>query len=158
MGDNLSGSAWSVFSAMSNFFWGNGRPMNVDIKNIGLNIQAHKIPGFQNEISSYSNPGIYNLSYKFAYNTGNDSVVAGLYLGNITLNMTGTFTRNTDGTWILNANVRGFQDTYDFNASSHRSTVNENLTTAWRYLENMFKGKPFQININGNYPLKLSGK
>jgi hypothetical protein len=158
MGDQLSGSMWSPFSAMANFLWGNGRPMNVDINKIGLNLQPAGINGFQDQLASMSAPGVYNFTHQFAYNTGNDSVAANLYLGNITLKIEGTLNRAADGTWTLNANVRGFQDTYDFNASTHRTKAAEQLTTAGRFLESLTGGSmPFPININGDLPVTMSG-
>lgn len=159
MGDQLSGSLWSPFSAMANFLWGNGRPMNVDINKIGLNLQPAGINGFQDQLASMSAPGTYNFTHQFAYNTGNDSVAANLYLGNITLKIEGTLNRAADGTWTLNANVRGFQDTYDFNASTHRTKAAEQLTTAGRFLQSLTGGSvPFPININGDLPVTMSGQ
>ncbi|MGC0793598.1 lipid II-degrading bacteriocin [Pantoea agglomerans] len=159
MGDQLSGSMWSPFSAIANFLWGNGRPMNVDINKIGLNLQPAGINGFQDQLASMSAPGVYNFTHQFAYNTGNDSAAANLYLGNITLKIEGTLNRAADGTWTLNANVRGFQDTYDFNASTHRTKAAEQLTTAGRFLESLTGGSmPFPININGDLPVTMSGQ
>ncbi|WP_289368053.1 lipid II-degrading bacteriocin [Pantoea stewartii] len=158
MGDQLSGTLWSPFSAMANFLWGNGRTMNVDINRIGLNLQPAGINGFQDKLASMSAPGIYNFTHQFAYNTGNDSVAANLYLGNITLKIEGTLNRAADGTWTLSANARGFQDTYDFNASTHRTIAAEQLTTAGRFLQSLTSGsKPFPININGDLPVTMSG-
>lgn len=159
MGDQLSGSLWSPFTAMANFLWGNGRPMNVDINKIGLNLQPAGITGFQDQLASMSAPGVYNFTHQFAYNTGNDSVAANLYLGNITLKIEGTLNRAADGTWTLNANVRGFQDTYDFNASTHRTKAAEQLTAAGRLLQSLTGGSmPFPININGDLPVTMSGQ
>ena len=159
MGDKLSGSLWSPFSAMANFLWGNGRPMNVDINKIGLNLQPAGINGFQDKLASMSAPGVYNFTHQFAYNTGNDSVAANLYLGNITLKIEGTFNRAADGTWTLSANAKGFQDTYDFNASTHRTKAAEQLTTAGRFLQSLTGGSmPFPININGDLPVTMSGR
>lgn len=158
MNNQLSGSVWSAFAAMGNFLWGNGRTMNVDINKIGLNLQPAGITGFQNQIASMSAPGVYNFSHQFAYNTGNDSVAANLYLGNVTLRIEGTFNRAADGTWTLSGNARGFQDTYDFNASTHRTASAEQLTAAGRYLQGLTSGsKSFPININGSLPVNMSG-
>ena len=159
MGEQLSGTLWSPFSAMANFLWGDGRPMNIDINRIGLNLQPAGIKGFQDQLASMSAPGIYNFTHQFSYDTGNDSVAANLYLGNVTLKMEGTLNRAEGGTWTINANVRGFQDTYDFNASTHRTKAAEQLTTAGRFLESLAPGsKPFPININGDLPLTMSGQ
>lgn len=158
MSDQLSGGPYSVVSALANFFWGNGRTMNVDINKIGLQLSPQKIVGFNDKLMSMSAAGSYNFSHKFAYDTGIDSVVSNYYLGNITLQLDGTLTRQPSGEWIFNGQVRGYQDKYDFGASSHRTKTNEDMTTIGRFLGNHFSGVEYPININGQINnVKFSG-
>lgn len=158
MNNKLSGGPYSVVSALANFLWGNGREMDIDIGNIGLTLTPDKINGFNDEVMSMSAPGNYNFDYKFAYNTGMDNISSGLYLGNITLKMEGTFTRLESGEWSFIGNIRGFQDTYDFNPSTHRTRIAEALTTIGNFLGKNFNGKEYKININGEITnIKLSG-
>jgi len=72
--------------------------------------------------------------------------------------MEGKFTRKESGEWLFVGNVRSFQDTYDFNPSTHRSRVGEALTTIGNFLGKTFNGKDYKININGQLTnIKLSG-
>lgn len=149
MSDQLSGGPYSVVSALANFFWGNGRPMNVDINKIGLELAPQKIAGFNDQLMAMSAPGSYNFSLKFAYDTGIDSLVSNYYLGNVTLQMEGTLNRDASGQWTFNGVVRGYQDKYDFNASTHRTKTNEDMTTIGNFLGQHFQGVDYPINING---------
>lgn len=159
MSDQLSGGPYSVVSALANFFWGNGRPMNVDINNIGLQLAPQKIAGFNDQLMAMSAPGSYNFSLKFAYDTGVDSLVSNYYLGNITLQMEGTLNRDASGQWTFNGVVRGYQDTYDFNTSTHRTKTNEDMTTIGNFLGQQFQGVNYPININGQLDgISLSGQ
>ncbi|MDI3441012.1 lipid II-degrading bacteriocin [Erwinia sp. V90_4] len=158
MNDRLSGGPYSVVSALANFLWGNGRTMDTEIGSLGLKLTPDRIKDFDNEIMSMSAPGVYNFNYKFSYDTGLDNISAGLYLGYINLRMEGKFTRKESGEWLFVGNVRSFQDTYDFNPSTHRSLVGEALTTIGNFLGKTFNGKDYKININGQLTnIKLSG-
>jgi hypothetical protein len=155
MNAKLSGTPWSVPAAMANYLFGNGRPMDMDINAIGLKINQSNITGFQEKIAAFGQPGVYPLSHNFAYNTMNDNVSSGLILGNVTLKIEGNFTRSNSGQWQFNGVIRGFQDTYDFNKSNHRSDSAEQLTTIGRYLGEKFSGTQYPININGEIPIVL---
>lgn len=92
----------------------------------------------------------------FSYNTAGSNTWLGLTLGNITLQADGVFTRNETDVWGFDGVIRAHTpDYYNFNASSHRTPVAEYMTTIGRYLGEVFEGKPFYIEINGEVPIKF---
>lgn len=153
----LSNSPYAIAAALSNFLWGNGRAMSVDINYLSLQyIHSGNIPGFNERMNTIGNPGRYNLTFSFPYNTASSNVFMPLILGNITLQLDGTFTRNATGSWAFDGVVRAqAPDLYDFNASTHRSKVNEDLTTIGRWMGERFHGVPYEIQINGETAVKF---
>lgn len=153
----LSNSPYAIAAALSNFLWGNGRTMSVDISTLSLQfIQAGNIPGFNERMNSIGSPGRHNLTFAFPYNTASSNVFMPYILGNITLQLDGAFTRNATGTWSFNGVVRAqVPDLYDFNASTHRSKTNEDLTTIGRWMGERFHGVPYKIEINGETAVKF---
>ena len=149
----LSGGTFTPVKAFTHYLWGKGERLSVNINNIGLNIRAHQIPLLANTIISTRAPGSYHLSDpKVAYNTFDASSITGAYLGRITLKVEGDFTRSENGSWIFDGVVRGYTDTFDFNASN-RTPILETLTTAGR----LFSGTPYEIDISGEHRIKLTG-
>ncbi|MDH2066878.1 lipid II-degrading bacteriocin [Pantoea sp. GD03673] len=153
----LSNSPYAIATALSNFLWGNGRTMSVDISTLSLQfIQAGNIPGFSDRMNAIGNPGRHNLTFSFPYNTASSNVFMPYILGNITLQLDGTFTRNATGSWSFEGVVRAqAPDLYDFNASTHRSKTNEDLTTIGRWMGERFNGVPYKIEINGETAVKF---
>ncbi|MNQ96328.1 Colicin-M [compost metagenome] len=149
----LSGGTFTPVKAFTHYLWGNGEKLSVDINNIGLDIKAHNIPLLANSIANTKSAGTYNLSDpKVPYNTFDDSPITGIYLGRITLKVEGDFTRGENGSWVFEGTVKGYTDTFDFNASD-RTPLLENLTTAGR----LFTGTAYEIDISGEHKIKLSG-
>jgi hypothetical protein len=153
----LSNSPYAIAAALSNFLWGNGRTMSVDTGALSLQfIQAGNIPGFNERMNAIGNPGRHDLTFSFPYNTASSNVFMPYILGNITLQLDGTFTRNATGTWSFDGVVRAqAPDLYDFNASTHRSKTNEDLTTIGRWMGERFNGVPYKIEINGETAVKF---
>lgn len=151
--NELSGGTFTPVKAFSHYLWGKGEKLRVDINNIGLNIQANEIPLLAATIASTREAGTYHLSDpKVPYATIHDSKLTGAYLGRITLKVEGDFTRDRNGYWLFEGNVRAYTDTYDFD-ESNRSTLLEILTTAGR----LFSGASYEIDISGEHEIRLSG-
>lgn len=149
----LSGGTFSPIKAFTHYLWGNGEKLSVNINNIGLNIRAQDIPLLVSTIASTREAGTYFLSDpKVAYNTFDDSVITGAYLGRITLKIEGNFTRDENSAWTFDGIVRAYTDKFDFDASN-RAPVLESLTTAGR----LFSGYPYEIDIAGESKITLNG-
>nr|WP_269137437.1 lipid II-degrading bacteriocin [Pseudomonas sp. PGPR40] len=145
--------ALSPVKALGHYLWGNGQTLEVDINTIGLNIIEHKLPLLRQAIENTKSPGAYHLvDPRIEYNTFDDSVATGAYLGRITLNMAGDFTRSHDGAWRFIGTIKAYHDRYDFNASN-RPRALEELTTAGRALP----GKSYEIDISGEHKIHLVG-
>jgi len=154
--DKLYANPYSVVSALSNYLWGNGRTMNIDIKDMGLALKPQNIPGFMDRVNAIGTPGHHTITMPFAYSTASSNIYLGYILGNITLQADGTMTRAASGGWEFQGTIRAYKpDTYNFDASTHRSKVAEAMTTVGRYLGKSYSGKPFKININGQIPIKM---
>lgn len=149
----LSGGTFSPVKALGHYLWGNGEKLEVDINTIGLNIREYKIPLLRQTIENTRTPGTYHLlDPKVEYNTFDDSIATGSYLGRITLKVEGDFTRNADNSWQFIGVAKAYHDRYDFNASN-RPRALEELTTAGRALP----GKSYDIDISGEHTIHLTG-
>ncbi|NIG17451.1 lipid II-degrading bacteriocin [Pantoea sp. Al-1710] len=153
----LGNSPYAIASAFGNFLWGNGQSMSVDINTLALQfLTADKIPGFNSRMNAIGAPGTYNMTFAFPYDTGRSNYVMEYILGNITLQMDGVFTRNATGSWAFDGVIRAqVPDKYDFDASTHRTKTNEDLTTIGRWMGERFKGVPYKIEINGQTHVKF---
>ncbi|RON17664.1 hypothetical protein BK660_23730 [Pseudomonas brassicacearum] len=149
----LSGGTFSPVKALGHYLWGKGEKLEVDINTIGLNVLEHKLPLLRQAIENTKSPGVYHLiDPRVAYNTFDDSIATGAYLGRITLNMSGDFTRSDDGSWRFVGVIKAYHDRYDFNASN-RPRALEELTTAGRALP----GTSYDIDISGEHKVHLVG-
>ena len=150
----LSGGTFTPIKAFSHYLWGNGQKLSVNINNIDLKIQTYDIPLLASSITNIREPGTYFISEpKVTYNTFDDSIITGAYLGRITLKIEGSFTRNENSTWVFDGVVKAYTDTFDFDASN-RAPILETLTTAGR----LFSGTTYEIEIFGEYKVTLTGE
>jgi hypothetical protein len=150
----LSGGTFTPIKAFSHYLWGQGQKLSVSINNIGLNIGTSDFQLLASSIASTREPGTYFLSDpRVTYNTFDDSIITGAYLGRITLKIEGHFTRNENSTWIFDGVVKAYTDTFDFDASN-RAPVLETLTTAGR----LFSGTSYEIEISGEHKITLTGE
>ena len=76
-------------------------------------------------------------------------------LGDITLRLNGTLSVKKDCTFSFSGNIRAFDDTYDFNASTHRGWFGEALTWFGR---TRVEGTAYQIQIRGEKQINQTGK
>lgn len=148
----LSGDSFSSAKAFAHYLWGDGQNLNVNINTIGLNIKASEIPLLTQTVRSNTEVGSVHIVSNVAYNTSNDSLKTGLYLGNITLKVEGDFNKQANGAWTFEGVARGYQDKYDFNEAT-RGFVGESLTTFGR----MATGTPYNIDITGESKISLVG-
>ncbi len=150
--NTLSGDSFSAAKAFAHYLWGDGQNLNVNINNIGLNIKASEIPLLTQTVRSNTEIGSVHISSNVAYNTSNDSLKTGLYLGNITLKVEGDFNKQANGAWTFDGVAKGYQDKYDFNEAT-RGFVGETLTSFGR----VASGTTYNIDITGESKISLVG-
>jgi hypothetical protein len=100
-------------------------------------------------------PGTYQIKWSnsndnLPFSTSGDQA---LFLGNISLKLTGTLIIKADKSWSFNGTLKSFDDLYDFNKSTHRGFIGECLTAMGRNT----KGKPFWIEIRGSKKISEKG-
>ena len=78
------------------------------------------------------------------------------YLGCCTWSLRPPTLHKTGGGQITFDGVaRAYHDTYDFNASAHRSEIGEKATAGGRQLDRIIKGTPYEIIIEGELPINI---
>jgi len=117
------------------------------------------MPGVQTGITNAlrQGPGTYPISgYAVTTAIGEDAGV----IGDFTLLFRGTVTVQSDGSYIIDGDLRG-RDTYDFNNSTHRTLFAEGLTRLERITHP--NAVPYTIYMRGSpytapFPAKGQGK
>lgn len=151
----LSGDVLTPFSAWSHYMEGNGADVTTRLDRPGLNLSGAKIPALENAFANAmvgSSP--INIA-KVPYNTKQDSWITWTWLGHITLKIEGIVHKRHDGGVSFSGVARAYNDTYDFNASTHRLELGEAATAGGLYLGGT-KGKPYQIVIQGEVPISIN--
>lgn len=151
----FSGGAFTPFKAIQHWLLGNGNTASVQISRIGINPTPDKIPDLMAIINT-AGIGETTVNLSTSYYTGQDSFIPRIYLGTITLNITGKVIRNTSGTVSFSGVVKAFSDRYDANASSHRTGFDEAATTALREVGRVANAKDYAIQINGELPISYA--
>lgn len=155
--DEFSGNWATPMAALNHYLFGDGKEMNVSIANLGLDIKPEEISVAGHQpmdelINDNSFVGTKSVVIeKFAYDTYDDSVTTGNYLGNISLKLEGEFSRYSDGSWEFVGEARSYKDIYDFNASTHRDWWAEELTNI---VDEHFSGNAYFIDIQGSLPVE----
>lgn len=150
----LSGGVLTPFSAWSHYLDGNGADVVTRLDRLGLNLSAAKIPALESAFdSAMIGSSVVHLQ-KIPYDTMQDSWITGIWLGHISLRIEGVVHKNRDGSLTFNGVARAYHDTYDFNASIHRSKLGEAATAGGKYLGSA-RGKPYQVIIQGELPISI---
>jgi hypothetical protein len=151
----LSGGILTPFAAWSHYLDGSGADVVTNLNRLGLNLSVTKIPALESAFDSavIGTSPVY-LSH-VVYSTRQDSHITWAWLGHITLKIEGTVHKGQDGRISFDGAARAYHDTYDFNASTHRSEIGEAATTAARLLDNIKKGKSYQVIIQGEQPISI---
>lgn len=134
---------------------GSGADVSTNLNRLGLNLSVTKIPALESVFSSAIIGTSPVYLPKVAYNTGQDSHTTWAWLGNITLKIEGAVHKDHSGRISFDGVARAYNDTYDFNASTHRSEIGEKATAGGRLLDGIVKGKPYQIIIHGELPIVI---
>lgn len=151
--NQLSGKSTTPVVALAHYLWGEGSPRSVNLSNVGFKISPSEIPAITDIVKS-GVIGTFPISAKFNRDTAQDNIIAAAYLGTITMKTEGTLTIANNGSWAYNGVVRAYNDSFDFNLSTHRGPIAESLTR----LGSLFSGKSYEIAIPGQIQIKGSGK
>ena len=151
----LSGGILTPFAAWSHYLEGSGADVATHLSRLGLNLSVTKIPALESAFASaIVGTSPVNLP-SVSYNTRQDSYITWAWLGHFTLKIEGAVHKSHDGRVSFDGVARAYHDTYDFNASTHRSEIGETATAGARLLDNIKKGKPYQVIIQGELPISI---
>jgi len=151
----FSGGIFTPFKAFSHWLLGKGKPANVRLDRIGISPTPSNIPDLMAIINT-AGVGVTSVNLKIPYSTAQDSNVARIYLGNITLQITGDVTRYASGTLKFAGKIKAYSDRYDANASSHRASFDEQATSALREVGRVANARDYEIRITGELPINFS--
>lgn len=151
----LSGGVLTPFAAWSHYMTGGGAAVTTNLNRLGLKLSSTKIPALESLFAA-AIVGTSPVSLqRVVYNTGLDSHITWAWLGHITLKIEGTLHKTGGGQITFDGVARAYHDTYDFNASTHRSEIGEKATAGGRQLDRIIKGTPYEIIIEGELPINI---
>ncbi|BBH32972.1 colicin M-like protein [Pseudomonas sp. St290] len=151
----FSGGVFTPFRAFGHWLLGKGKPASVRLDRVGISPTPNKIPDLMAIINT-AGVGVTTINLKVPYSTAQDSNVARIYLGNITLQIKGEVIRYTSGNLKFAGTVKAYSDRYDANASSHRAAFDEGATTALREVGRVARAQDYEIRITGELPINFS--
>lgn len=151
----FSGGIFTPFKAFGHWLLGKGKPASVRLERVGISPTPSKIPELMAIINT-AGIGVTTVNMKVPYSTAQDSNVARIYLGNITLQITGDVTRYTSGILKFSGKIKAYSDRYDANASSHRAAFDEGATSALREVGRVANAQDYEIRIIGELPINFS--
>lgn len=154
--NELSGDIFSPLKALAHAISGEGTPLHVKIEKIGINPTPNNIPTLRSLLENAHIGSSPIFLEKVGYNSGADSSIAGAYLGNITLKISGIVHKSDSKHFTFTGEARAYHDIYDADASSHRSWLAETSTTVLRAIMDSEQSKPYEIVISGSLPLHYS--
>lgn len=136
--------------ALAHYLGGSGTALSMQFNEINTSsVRVTRFLQVQSELKRGCGNRTVRIDSRSSYSTSGD---AALTVGGITLRLQGTLTI-CGCNWSFEGNLRSFDDTYDFNPSTHRSLLGELLTT----VGNNLPGKTYTINILGEKPVSTSG-
>jgi len=143
------------------YYWlfGGGEKRQVHIQSLNLQFLPADFPSVLKAVAD-NGPGSYAISDKGYYNTfgpGYMTSFAGLLIGRVVTDYTGTLVIKADGGYDFKGSLTIRPDIFDANPSN-RPPVQEALTTALRYLGDKFDHADYQIEILGSQNISFSGK
>ncbi|MHC8303032.1 lipid II-degrading bacteriocin [Pseudomonas sp. ZS1P83] len=145
----LSGGALTPVAALGHFLYGNGAAAETNINSLGLNLSRTSIPMLENALATAPVGRTVIALDKVPYNTSSDSWMTASWLGNITLKIEGTIIKQDNGKLFFQGGARAYNDIYDANPSTFRSSVGENATSVLAAVEKYLNAKPYEIAIQG---------
>jgi hypothetical protein len=132
-----------------------GTPLSVNFKDVSVAPRATDFPDIK-ALVSQGKPGTYSVrSQKSVSASGFDHI----RYGNIDVETVGKLTINKDGTWKYTGKLASARnDTFNCDASTHRSPAEEFATTACRKLGEKIGSKSFKLQFSGEQDYSDSGR
>ena len=145
----LSGGLLTVFAAFGHFLFGKGATAETNINSLGLKLSSTTIPMLESALINAPTGQTAIVLDKVPYNTGSNSFLTEMWLGNITLKIEGTIMKHESGKLSFNGGARSYNDIYDANPSDFRSAIGESATRVLAAVEKYLNAQPYQIAIKG---------
>lgn len=148
----LNGSWASPYRALAHYFFGDGEDLTVDINNLGLVLIPDDITiNGENLFESLLQEdfvGTRDIVFdRIAIDTSKSHPTTGTYIGNMTIRIEGSLTKFSNGEWEFVGEAKGYNDTYDFNSSTHREWYEEILTNVVDFLPGLEYDIAFQNSL-----------
>jgi hypothetical protein len=151
----LSGGLLTPVAALGHFLYGKGVAAETNINSLGLDLSGTRIPMLESALTQAPMGRTPITLDKVPYNTGSNSWHTEAWLGNITLKIEGTVTKNENGTLSFNGGARAYNDVYDANPSTFRDAVGENSTRVLAAVEKYLNAQPYEIAIKGTNVISI---
>jgi RHS repeat-associated protein len=140
----------SSAEALAHYLGGSGTALSMQFNEINTSsVRVTSFPQVQSELKKGCGKRTVQIDSRSFFSTSGDAAET---VGNITLRLQGSLTI-CGCNWSFEGTLKSFDDTYDFNRSTHRSFLGELSTTVGNYLP----GKSYTIHIYGAKPISASG-
>src|SRR5690606_31623943 len=136
-------------SAFDHYKEGSGTPLRIDFADVDTSEVKASSFGKVRSLIADGPTGINQIDDRLAYSTTGEHRYI---LGNITLRLQGALSLTESG-YKFSGTLKAWDDTYDFNRSSHRGLLGEILTTGGRKTP----GVPYDIEIRGSKAITEEG-
>jgi RHS repeat-associated protein len=149
---NCQDGALRAASALLHYVTGRGRERQMSFADIDTRqVRATDFAAVSQAINR-GESGTFEINTRTGFATFGAQAA---YLGNITLELSGTLTVNCEGTcsWSFSGTMSAAPDVYDANPSDHRTPAAEASTAVLRKIP----GKPYRIQIVGERQVSESG-
>ncbi|WP_122320506.1 lipid II-degrading bacteriocin [Pseudomonas cichorii] len=153
----FSGGIFTPIKALMHFLQAEGTPATVPLNRTGIKPAADKIPDLMAIIRT-ARIGKTSVDLTVPYYTGQDSFTARMYLGSITIRITGEVIHTASGVISFVGEVRAYNDVYDANRSQHRNDFDERATKNLREMERVSGAVPYEIKMPGSIPISYSNQ
>ena len=151
----LSAGLLTPLAAFGHFLFGKGTTVETNINSLSLNLSSTTIPMLESAFASAPVGRTPIVLNKVPFDTFPNSWLTGAWLGNITLKIEGTITKNESGRINFNGGARSYHDIFDGNLGTWRSLIGEASTSVLAAVEKYLNAQPYQIAIKGTHVITI---
>ena len=151
----LSAGLLTPAAAFGHFLFGKGATAETNINSLGLNLSNTTIPMLESAFASAPVGRTVIALNKVPFDTFPNSWLTGAWLGNITLKIEGTITKNESGRINFNGGARSYHDVFDGNLGTWRSLIGEASTSVRAAVEKYLNAQPYQVAIKGTHVMTI---
>lgn len=151
----LSGGTLTPFAAFGHFLYGKGATAETNINTLGFNLSSTTFPMLEAALASAPIGRTAIALDKVPFDTFSNSWLTGTWLGNITLKIEGTVSKQESGNISFSGGARAYHDIYDGNLGTWRSAIGESATAVLAAVQKYLNAEPYQIAIKGTHVITI---